>query len=112
MTTTAVILSPGEVDSIVLGAADNEVARLGLTMSAPARDLLLRRSLRVLNELNSKGELEGARPEIESNTRALINFVFEEELKGQRGSQITAQHLNSIFSKFCERFPDFRPFCP
>jgi len=109
---TAIILSPGQVNSIVLGAADNEVQRLGLTMSAPARNLLLTKSLPVLNELNDKGELEGARQEIESNTRTLINYVFEEELKGQRGGQITANHLNSIFAKFCEKFPDFRPFCP
>ncbi len=112
MSTTATILSPGEVDSIVLGAADNEIVRLGLTMSAPARVRLLQKSLPVLNQLNKQGELEGAREEIENNTRALIQFVFEEELRSQRGVQITAQHLNSIFSKFCERFPDFRPFCP
>jgi hypothetical protein len=108
---TSTILSPGEVDSVVLGAADNEVERLGIKMSSPARDFLLRRALPVLNELNRNGELESARREIENNTATLINFVFEEELNQRRGSEITVQDLRSVFDKICQKFPDLRPFC-
>lgn len=108
---TSTILSPGEVNSVVLGAADNEVERLGIKISSPARDFLLRRALPVLDELNLKGELEGARSEIERNTAILIKSVFEEELNQQRGREITIQHLNSIFEKICQKFPNLRPFC-
>jgi hypothetical protein len=106
------MLSPGEVDSIVLGAADNEVKRLGLTISPPAKDWLLQKSLRTLNDLNERAQLDSRRSEIERNTVSLIQLTFHEVLKDQRGERITVQHLEIALSAFCKRFKDFIPFCP
>jgi hypothetical protein len=105
------MLSPDQVNSVVLGAADSEAERLGIKISSPAREFLLRRSLPVLNVLNMSGELEGARNEIERNIVTLINAVFEQALNQRPGRTITVQHLTSIFEKICQKFPDLRPFC-
>lgn len=55
MSDTPVLLGPSEVDSIVLGAAENEGRRLGFTLSPSAKDLLLQRSLPALNRENEEG---------------------------------------------------------
>ncbi|SRR5216684_5422164 len=111
MSDTLIMLSPGEVDSIVLGAVDNECRRLGLSISAPAKDWLLQRSLRTLNALNERGQLDSHRSVIESNTSALVQYTFKETLKEQQGVRITVQHLEISLSAFCEKFKDFIPFC-
>jgi hypothetical protein len=105
------MLSRGEVDSIILGAAENEAIRLGLTMSPEAKDWLLRRSLRTLDELNERGELDERRSEIERNTSALIQQTFHGVLKSEPRAQITEQHLEICINGFCKKFKDFIPFC-
>jgi hypothetical protein len=105
------ILPPSEVESIVLAAAEQRARELGLTISSPAKARLQTKSLPVLIALNEAGELADRRAEIEYNTATLIQFTFEQPLGGRRG-EITLDLISSVLSSFCQRFPDFIPFCP
>jgi hypothetical protein len=108
---TPVLLGPSEVDSIVLGAAENEARRLGFTISPSAKNLLLQRSLPALNRANEEGTLESRRAEVESNTAALIQYIVTEEVGAGAAPQITYQHMVRGLSAFCRKFPDFYPIC-
>jgi hypothetical protein len=112
MDDTEYLLEPAEVDSIVLGAAENTAQILGLTIAAPAKDFLLQKSLPALNKANEEGKLESRRQEIEKNTSALIHFIAIEQPTDEfAGPEITYQHLIAGLSAFCRRYPDFYPFC-
>ncbi len=112
MDDTEYLLEPAEVDSIVLGAAEDAAQSLGLRIAAPAKDFLLQKSLPALNKANEEGSLERRRQEIEKNTSALIRFIVTEQPKGEfAGPEITYQHLILGLSAFCRRYPDFYPFC-
>lgn len=110
MSDTTVLLGSSEVDSIVLGAAENEARRLGFTISASAKDLLLQRSLPALNRENEEGRLESRRAEVERNTAALIQHIVTEQEAGS-APQITHQHMLLGISEFCKRHPDLYPVC-
>ncbi len=111
MSDTLVLLGPSEVDSIVLGAAENEARRLGFGVSPSAKDLLLQHSLPALNRENEEGRLESRRAEVERNTAALIHHIVTEEVGAGAAPQITYQHMIQGLSAFCRRFPDFYPIC-
>jgi hypothetical protein len=110
MSDTTVLLGSSEVDSIVLGAAENEARRLSFTISASAKDLLLQRSLPALNRENEEGRLESRRAEVERNTAALIQHIVTEQEAGS-APQITHQHMLLGISEFCKRHPDLYPVC-
>jgi hypothetical protein len=101
-----------EVDSIVLGAAENMAKDLGFTIAGPAKDLLLRDSFTKLNKANEDGAIETRRAEIERKTAALVAFIAFESLgKDEPGREITDQQMLLGLSAFCRLFPDFFPFC-
>jgi hypothetical protein len=113
MSDTVTLLGPAEVNSIVLGAAQDEAHRLGFTIAAPAQDFLLTKSLPVLNRANEDGTLTAKRGRIESNTVDLIRFVVKENFEPSGAvREITYSHLVGGLSVFCEHFPDWQPFCP
>lgn len=108
---TEYLLMPAEIDSIVLGAAENSARSLGFTIGAPAKDFLITKSAPALNRANVEGTIESRRGEIERNTSELIVFIAE-QASGEVGSrEITYQHLTLGLSAFCRRYPDFFPFC-
>src|ERR1019366_3827824 len=107
---TVVELGRAEVDSIVLDAAETEVRRLGFTISARAKDFLLRHSLPALDRENEEGRLESRRAEVERNTAALIQHIVTEQEAGS-APQITHQHMLLGISEFCKRHPDLYPVC-
>jgi hypothetical protein len=111
MSDTQVLLGSSEVDSIVLGAAENEARRLGFTISPSAKDLLLQRSLPALNRENEEGRLQARRAEVERNTAALIQHLIAEQVGAGAAPQITYQHMILGLSAFCRKFPDFYPIC-
>jgi hypothetical protein len=111
MSDTTILLGPSEVDSIVLGAAENEARRLGFTISPPAKDLLLQRSLSALNRENQEGRLESRRTEVEGNTAALIEHIVTEQVSSGESRQITYQHMFQGLSAFCRKFRELYPFC-
>jgi hypothetical protein len=106
-----VILGQPDVDSIVLGAAENAAQRLGFTISPSAKDLLLQRSLPSLDRENQQGKLESRRQELQASTAALIQHIVTEEIGSSGATQITYQHMLQGLSAFCKKFPDFAPFC-
>lgn len=110
MNDTLVVLGKSDVDSIVLGAAENHAHLQGFTISPSAKDLLLQRSLTALNRENEQGKLESRRAEVQRNTVALIEHIVTEEV-GATAREITYQHMFQGLSAFCRKFPDFYPFC-
>lgn len=103
----------GELNSIILGAAQDEAHRLGFTIAAPAQDFLLTKSLPALNKANEDGTLDAKRAKIESNTVDLIRFIVKENFEPSTAvREITYQHLVAGLSVFCQHFPDWQPFCP
>jgi hypothetical protein len=111
MSATRIMLPPGDVGSVVLAAAQQKAQELGITIDQGAMNQILNKALPTLTKLNVNGEIPEKRGEIEQNTASLIQYLFDHVLAG-RGSEITLDHTNSLFKSFCERFPDFIPFCP
>ena len=109
---TVVELGRAEVDSIVLDAAETEVRRLGFTISARAKDFLLRHSLPALDRENEEGRLQSRRAEVERNTAALIQYICAEEVGAGPSQEITYQHMLHWLSEFCKKHPDAYPICP
>ena len=109
---TEFLLMPAEIDSIVLGAAENSARSLGFTIATPAKDFLITKSAPALNRANEEGTIESRRGEIERNTSELIVFIAREQASAEAGArEITYQHLTLGLSAFCRRYPDFFPFC-
>ncbi len=108
---TPVLLGQPDVDSIILGAAEKEGRRLGFTISASAKDLLLQRSLPALNRDNEEGRLESRRAEVERNGAVLIQHIVNEQVEAGSAHQITYQHMLLGISEFCKKHPDFYPVC-
>ena len=107
------LAGPAELNSIILGAAQDETHRLGFTIAAPAQDFLLTKSLPTLNKANEDGTLEAKRAKIESNTVDLIRFIVKENFEPSTAvREIEYQHLVAGLSVFCQHFPDWQPFCP
>jgi hypothetical protein len=111
MVDTLVMLGQPDVDSIVLGAAENEAQRLGFMISPSAKDLLLQRSLPSLDRENQQGKLESRRTEVQNNTAALIQHIVTQEIGSTGAIEITYQHMLLGLSAFCKKFPDFYPIC-
>jgi hypothetical protein len=111
MSDTPVLLGSSDIDSIVLGAAENEARRLGFALSASAKDLLLQRSLPALDRENQEGRLEYRRAEVERNTAALIKHIVTGQVDPGATREITYQHMMQGLSAFCLKFPDFYPIC-
>jgi hypothetical protein len=108
---TLVRLGQSDVDSIVLGAAENHARSLGFTLSPPAKDLLLQRSLAALNRENEEGQLESRRFEIERNTADLIQHIISEQVEAGSTLEITYQHMFLGLSEFCKKHPNLYPIC-
>ena len=108
---TPVLLGGSEVESIVLGTAENAAQRLGCFMSAPAKDLLLRHALPELDRENNEGRLESRRAEVERNTEQLIQYIVTEEISAAQTREITYQHMIQGLSAFCRKFPNLYPIC-
>jgi hypothetical protein len=113
MSETVTLVGPTVLNSIVLGAAQDEAHRLGFTIAAPAQDFLLTKSLPALNKANEDGTLAAKRAKIESNTVDLVRFIVKENFgPSVTVREITYEHLVGGLSVFCEHFPDWQPFCP
>jgi chromosomal replication initiation ATPase DnaA len=102
------------VDSIVLGAMENIAREHGLTISSEAKDYLLTRLRRNLDELLTvEGGLESRREEIERNSAALMDRVFQMRMTlTQASDEVTLDNITAAVSWLCRRFPYFVPFCP
>lgn len=111
MNRTRTMLPPEEVRSVVLVAAQRRARELGVTIAKGAINQILEKSRPTLTRLNEEGEIQEKRAEIERNTASLVQYIFDNHLGG-RGGEITVEHTNNLFKHFCERFPDFIPFCP
>jgi hypothetical protein len=98
------------LDSIVLGAAEKAARNHGLTLSAPAKDFLLTKSVRSLNAIK-EDQIEEKRAEIERNTAQLIKYIVDNAEPGSLVGEISYQDLVHGLSLFCRLFPDFIPFC-
>ncbi|MGA9587510.1 MAG: hypothetical protein WBQ95_19425 [Terracidiphilus sp.] len=105
------MLSPDEVNSIVLDAAESAAGRNGLTISAAALDKLVHKGLPALNRANESGELARRREEVARNTAALIERIHQVQMAGQPG-EISGTHMAQGLFDLCRYFPDFFPFCP
>jgi hypothetical protein len=106
----AVILSGDQVNSIVLGAAEASARKLDLIASPGFLSRLLNAALPYLNNLNQRGELDDKRGEIEAATDGFVVAIAEYE-NLRPGTELTAEHMSSALSWFCEKFPNFVPFC-
>ena len=105
------MLPPGDVGSVVLAAAQRRARELGVTISQGAIDQILEKSLPTLTRFHEEEETQEKRAEIEPNTASLVQYIFDHQLGGRMG-EITLEHTITLFMSFCERFPDFIPFCP
>ena len=111
MSDTEYATMPSEVDSIVLGAAENAARSHGLTLSAPAKDFLLTKSVRSLDAIKGKDQIQEKRAEIERNTAQLIKYIVDNAEPGSLVGEISYQDMVQGVSLFCRLFPDFIPFC-
>ena len=102
-----------QIDSIVLGALENIARDAGFTLSAAAKDFLITKARKNLDQAQERRELEQRAPEIESNCHVLMERVME--IQGQIAPQATEIDANTIrpaLGWLCSRFPTFFPFCP
>lgn len=102
---------PNEVRSMVLEAIDTKTKILGLTISDDAKRMILQKALPNLERINQEGELEEKVGLVRYNSAEFIQLLFDQSLNGKAG-EITIDHVSSLLSSFCQRFPDFIPFCP
>ncbi|WP_433971625.1 hypothetical protein [Tunturiibacter lichenicola] len=106
------ILPPNEVRSMVVDAIEAKARDLGLTLSQGAKQAILQKTLPNLTRLNKDGELTGQLIDrIQHNSAEFIQILFDQQLHG-KASEITIDHVSTLLSSFCQRFPDFIPFCP
>jgi len=112
MATVTPGVSIGVIDSVILEAAEAEATRLGIDISAPAKNWLITKVRPRLDELFTSGELEGRREEIVANTATLIKYVFVHQLHSQKDATITLDLISDAFKRLCEFFENLIPFCP
>jgi hypothetical protein len=101
------VMIPGTHD--VLDAAEKAAARLNLELSVGALDAIEQRVSRPLSDLDERTLLEHA-AEIQENTHAFIEYVFETQLHGSPGI-ITIDHISNALSSYCQKHRNQLPFC-
>lgn len=105
------IFPPNQVRSMVLDAVQAKAKELHLNLSEGAKQMILQKALPNLEKLNQDGELEEEVGRVQHNSAEFIQILFDQQLHGRAG-EITIDHVSSLLSSFCQRFPDFIPFCP
>jgi hypothetical protein len=100
-----------QINSIVLGVAENKARNMGVTIEPGAFDALLRKAKQKLDMAHEKGDLSERRDEIAGNTEKLIEHIIGENMKFDKG-ELTAQMMTFSLKSICDYFEDLYPFCP
>jgi hypothetical protein len=111
MGTMPMKLPDAELQGLVRSVAESKAQELDIVITGPALRLIQQRAMPRLRRLNEEGELPFKQDEIASNVETFVEMLFDEGLGGRSG-EVTANLVSDLFSKFCQRFPDFIPFCP
>lgn len=95
---------------MVLDAVEAKARQLDLHVSDGAKELILQKALPYVNELNEAGELEEKVSTIQRNSAEFVQILRDQMQIGGAG-EITIDHVSSLLSSICQKFPDFIPFC-
>jgi hypothetical protein len=104
-------MSGRDVDTLFLIPAERKAQSLHIYFSARAKEMIQNKVLPKLRRANEEGELFEKQDEVVGNADKFVQLLFDEQLHGNPG-EITTDHISDLLSKFCQRFPDFFPFCP
>lgn len=99
-----------QIDSIVLGAAENAAQKARIVLPPSALDYLLKAARPRLDEANERGELEAHRKEAERSTQLLVQEIIS--LRTDKDSEVTSGLVGDALDRLCEKFPKLYPFCP
>jgi hypothetical protein len=103
----------GQVDSIVVGEAEDAAREMGLMLSAEAKHNLLRAVQPHLDSAMSRGELETRRAGIVQATRMLMYEVAElHRNSGATTAEVTWGVVDGALEVLCNKFPYLFPICP
>jgi hypothetical protein len=113
MSDMATGLDREQIDSIVLGVAENTARELGIRIDAGALDALMTKAKPALDVALERDELQDRRDEITRNTQTLIKYISQPQDKIQeRVTLVTASVMAFGLKDICKYFPDLFPFCP
>jgi hypothetical protein len=102
-----------QVDSIVLGAAEDAARREGLVLSSEAKDYLLRAARPQLDAALDRGELEKLRTDAVQATVMLIEEVAELHRRSDAiTSEISLGAIDDALEVLCSKVPYLYPICP
>jgi hypothetical protein len=108
MATSKIAMSPGMRD--VLEAANSKAAELGLTLSEDAIRTIEERASPAVGAIEIEDKLPQHREEIQQNTHAFIEYVFQTQLNATPGI-ITIDHISNALSSYCQKHKNQLPFC-
>ena len=113
MSETATRADRRQINSIVLGAAENKARSMGIEVEPGAFDALLRKAQKYLDTAWEKNELEERRAQITDNTEILIEHIINENKERQSGkSTLTFDNMAFSLKDICKYFEDLSPLCP
>jgi hypothetical protein len=101
-----------QIDSIVLGAAEDAARRENLVLSASAKNYILQAARPHLDAANERGELEHRRKEAERSTQLLIKEIARLHRTTSLDSDVTSDLIDDVLERLCRKFPKLYPFCP